>query len=71
MKKIIKFNTSELLTNTNLNNIKGGSQAPSPPPPPIGDGPIDIVNGGDETEKRPKKPMLNNCSAMMMNITWN
>ena len=53
MKKVINFNSNEILVEKSLSAIKGGSNSSG-----IINSIISIINGGDETDKRPKKPTM-------------
>ncbi len=56
MKKTLNFNTNEMLANKSLSTIKGGGNSDGLP------GDINaIINGGGETDKRPKKPTVGEC----------
>jgi hypothetical protein len=52
MNKITNFSSNEMLDNNKLIALKGGGSTTTI------DGISGIINGGDETDKRPKKPTI-------------
>jgi hypothetical protein len=58
MNMIINFSTNEMLDNNSLFALKGGNNSGTT----NNNGISGIIAGGDETDKRPKKPTVGDTS---------